>query len=366
MLLSLFCGAGGLDLGFEQAGFEIGLALDRKQDSVESYNHNRPEAARAKVQDLSDITLATLDKHYGKEFRPTAVIGGPPCQSFSQANVNQRVDDVRSSLPRAYANLVSSLHRRSALDFFVMENVVGLTLAKHEPTLIAVETKLQNAGFRIARLMLNAKDYGTPQNRPRLFLVGINKKKFPGVNPEQLDLVKTPGGNVRSKIGKLGEPWHFKRGIDMSAHPEHVNHWCMTPKSPKFSQDGGVKPGVKGRSFKMLDWETPSIAVAYGHREVNIHPGGKRRLSVYEAMLLQGFPSDYELLGTLSSQIDQVSEAVPPPLAKSVADALQNKLYPECSSAEFPPQLQTSTNQALKAVEGGGLNFANSALAQVS
>lgn len=327
MLLSLFCGAGGLDFGFEQAGYEIGLALDRKQDSVDSYNHNRPKPARAKVQDLTNITLATLDKHYGEEFHPTAVIGGPPCQSFSQANVNQRVDDVRSSLPRAYADLVSALHERSPLDFFVMENVVGLTLAKHEPTLIAVEATLQDAGFRTARLMLNAKDYGTPQNRPRLFLVGINAEKFEGAHPEQLEVIKKPGGNVRGTIGKLGEPWHFRRGLDMGAHPVHVNHWCMAPKSPKFSRELGVKPGIKGRSFKMLDWDGPSIAVAYGHREVHIHPDGRRRLSVYEAMLLQGFPPEYELLGNLSSQIDQVSEAVPPPLAKAVADALKRRLY---------------------------------------
>jgi DNA (cytosine-5)-methyltransferase 1 len=106
VLLSLFCGAGGLDLGFEQAGFEVGMALDRKQDSVNSYNHNRPKTAKAKVQDLVGITPATVDKHYGEEFRPSAVIGGPPCQSFSQANVNQRVNDVRSSLPRVYADLV--------------------------------------------------------------------------------------------------------------------------------------------------------------------------------------------------------------------------------------------------------------------
>jgi DNA (cytosine-5)-methyltransferase 1 len=363
VLLSLFCGAGGLDLGFEQAGFQVGLALDRKKDSVDSYNHNRRKAACAKVQDLAAISLETLDVHFGSEFRPTAVIGGPPCQSFSQANVNQKKDDVRSSLPRAYANLVSALHERSPLDFFVMENVVGLTLAKHEPTLIAVETKLREAGFKTARLMLNAKDYGTPQNRPRLFLLGINQKKFPNINPEALSIVKQPGGTVRTKIGKLSEPWHFKRDIDMSGHPEHVNHWCMAPKSPKFHQGDGVKPGVKGRSFKKLEWDAPSIAVAYGHREVNVHPNGRRRLSVYEAMLLQGFPPQYELLGTLSSQIDQVSEAVPPPLAKAVADALRCTLY----ATARPAQSETSA-QAGTAVDEEATDeyFANSSLAQVS
>ena len=71
-----------------------------------------------------------------------------------------------------------------------------------------------------------------------------------------------------------------------------------------------------------LQWDAPSLTVAYGHREVHIHPGCHRRLSVFEAMRLQGFPDDYELVGTLSAQITQVSEAVPPPLAEAVARAV--------------------------------------------
>lgn len=336
LLLSLFCGAGGLDLGFEQAGFKVGLALDRKKDSVESYNLNRKHAPNGKVQDLADVTLRDLDRHNGGRFSPTAVIGGPPCQSFSQANVNQKLDDVRSSLPKAYAQLVCSLHNRSKLDFFVMENVVGLTLKKHQPTLEAVERAMKTAGFCTARLMLNAKDHGTPQNRPRLFLVGINSEKFPGVDPARLEIVEKPGGLVRDKLAGLEEPTHFTRGLDMSQHPFHPNHWCMAPKSPKFHREGGVKPGVKGRSFKMLDWDQPSIAVAYGHREVNVHPSGRRRLSVYEAMLLQGFPHEYKLVGTLSSQIDQVSEAVPPPLANAVASAISRALYSGQACGDAP------------------------------
>lgn len=328
MLLSLFCGAGGLDLGFEDAGFEIGLALDRKADSVKSYNLNRDENAKtAQVRDLAAIKIADLDTLFGRELKPQGVIGGPPCQSFSQANVNQRVDDVRKALPQTFADVVTDLHHRHPMDFFVMENVVGLTLKKHIATLVAVEKKLSDAGFRTARLMLNAKDHGTPQNRPRLFLVGINRKRFRGVDPAKLNLPKTEPETVRQTIEHLGDPAHFKRGIDMSAHPVHLNHWCMAPKSPKFHQEGGVRPGVKGRSFKMLDWDAPSIAVAYGHREVNVHPSGRRRLSVYEAMLLQGFPPEYKLHGTLSSQIDQVSEAVPPPLARAVASAISEQLY---------------------------------------
>ena len=221
MLLSLFCGAGGLDLGFEQAGFEVGLALDRKDDSVKSYNLNR-EVTAAKVKDLADITVKQIDQLYGSPFYPTGVIGGPPCQSFSQANVNQRVDDVRTALPLTFADIVAKLHSRCPMDFFVMENVVGLTLKKHIATLEAVEAKLKAVGFRTARLMLNAKDYKTPQNRPRLFLVGVNRKRFPTVDPADLVPPTSSTPTVRQTIGALEEPTHFARGIDMSASPVHV------------------------------------------------------------------------------------------------------------------------------------------------
>jgi DNA (cytosine-5)-methyltransferase 1 len=280
-----------------------------------------------KVTDLSDITVHDIDELYGREFRPTGVVGGPPCQSFSQANVNQKIEDVRTALPMAYARLVAALHKRSSLDFFVMENVVGLVGQKHVSTLERVECELEGAGFKTARLLLNAKDHGTPQNRPRLFLIGIDGRRFKTVDPKKITVPSQPPITVRTAIGDLPDPVHFARGIDMAEQGTHPNHWCMAPKSPKFSQEGGVKPGVKGRSFKMLNWDEPSIAVAYGHREVNIHPSGKRRLSVYEALLLQGFPCDYVLTGTLSSQIDQVSEAVPPPLAEAVARTISKTLY---------------------------------------
>ncbi len=325
----MFCGAGGLDQGFEDAGFKIGLALDKKADSVASYNHNRPDAPVAHVFDLTQVTCADIDRLYGSRFNPTAVIGGPPCQSFSQANVNQRSDDVRAQLPSAYARLVAELHKRSPLDFLVMENVVGLTKKKHSSTLEAVETVLTDAGFKLRRLILNAVDHGVAQRRPRLFLVGIDAKRFEDKDLSKLAVETADMLTVKDAIGHLPPPTFFSRSISASVNETHQNHWCMTPKSPKFTRPGGVKPGVAGRSFKMLSWIEPSIAVAYGHREVHVHPSGTRRLSVYEAMLLQGFPPKYVLLGTLSSQIDQVSEAVPPPMARSVALAIKDFLSSE-------------------------------------
>ena len=100
----------------------------------------------------------------------------------------------------------------------------------------------------------------------------------------------------------------------------------MNPQSRKFG-DGSLASGSsRRRSLQILDPSRPSWTVAYGHREVHVHPNGRRRLSVYEAMLLQGFPDDYRLCGTMSDQFRQVSDAVPPPLAAALAESVRNLL----------------------------------------
>jgi len=96
----------------------------------------------------------------------------------------------------------------------------------------------------------------------------------------------------------------------------------MNPRSRKFK----TGEGFNGRSFKKLVWDKPSWTVAYGNREVHVHPTGVRRLSVYEAMILQGFPKTYELRGTLSDQITQISDAVPPPMAAAIAKEIKNTI----------------------------------------
>jgi DNA (cytosine-5)-methyltransferase 1 len=321
LLLSLFCGAGGLDLGFERANFEIGLAFDKKADSVHSYNHNRPRPPKAYCADVGSIDLGMLDQLFGGTFKPEGLVGGPPCQSFSQANRSITDDDPRHRLPLVYASLLKRLNDRSPVKFFVMENVKGLRSGLHSHRLALFKKALGEAGFTVSEQLLNAADYGTPQNRERLFLVGLNSRLFgeaawsapPKAPPED----RAPP--VRSVLEGLPEPEHFSRTAKPNASRHHPNHWCMAPKSPRFS-NGSLAPGDSShRSFKTLSWDRPSITVAYGHREVHVHPGCHRRLSVHEAMLLQGFPPKYELIGSLSSQIDQVGEAVPPPMAEAVA-----------------------------------------------
>ena len=326
MLLSLFSGCGALDLGFERAGFAIGLAYDIRTEAIASWNRNRPYGARGHVADLNGIGLADMDRHYGGKFRPSGVIGGPPCQSFSPANSSPSADDPRSKLVRRFFTLALRLHRqRGPLDFILLENVPGLAKAENGSLLAREIERLEQNGFDAPTFLANAACHSVPQNRNRLFVLAL-PKKVPAMPEWHAPLGSDERKTVGDAIGGLPSPAYFRRDLDPNTIPHHPNHWCMNPKSPRFYDGSLVEGDSSSRSFKTLAWYKPSITASYGHREVHVHPGGKRRLSVFEAMKLQGFPDNYVLEGTLSAQIDQVSEAVPPPLAEAIADSIRSVL----------------------------------------
>lgn len=330
MILSLFCGCGGLDRGFELAGFETSLAYDLSSNAVRSYAQNRREAgSQAFERDVASLSLADLDEDFGDIFEPIGVIGGPPCQSFSRANSTRYDTDPRSLLVRNFVDLALRVHRyRKPLDFVVMENVPEVMEAFGGKLVSRQTEKLENAGFSVKHVTLNARDFGVPQNRSRFFLVALNTST---ARPKNWKMPPTSKDRptVADAISHLPKPVLYERGKTGGNEAVHRNHWCMKPKSKRFF-DGSLRPGNwSHRCFKTLAWDKPSITVSYGHREVHVHPDGDRRLSVYEAMLLQGFESDYELLGTLSSQITQISDAVPPPLAYAVAKQVLACLSPK-------------------------------------
>ena len=326
LILSLFSGCGGLDLGFEQVGYQIGLAYDLKPSAVETHNHNR-ETSPAFVRDITQIKLADLDEDFGKKFLPQGVIGGPPCQSFSRGNSHKKAGDPRSKLVRSFFNLALKIHRnRGGLDFIVMENVAEVIRADRGCLLKKEIVRLENAGFDVFPDVYESARYGVPQKRKRLLLVALDRSRYQGKWQKPPEVPNT--AVVGDVLAGLAEPVHFSQSKSIKEYPEHSNHWCMTPKSEKFF-NGSLSPGRStGRSFKTLAWDKPSYTASYGNREVHIHPSCKRRLSVYEAMLIQGFPKSYSLLGTLSSQFAQISEAVPPPLAKAVAQSISFALLP--------------------------------------
>jgi len=323
-IVSLYAGAGGLDLGFRLEGFDPIIAIDNNQAAVDSYNLNDSNHV-AQLGDLSRLTpeqIVRLISEAAGERIPRGVIGGPPCQGVSSSNVHKKRHDKRKKALLRFAQIVKLLNTVFNLDFFVFENVVGLKSKKHKRYFRKIVKVLEDAGFSLFEQKLDAGDFGVAQTRQRVFIVGINRNFFPGIEfifPTPLGIKKT----VRDVIGSLPAPAFFNRSFKPKDIPHHCNHWAMNPRSPKFKT---AEKGA-GRSFRRLEWDQPSATVAYGHREMHVHPTGTRRVSIFEGMLLQGFPTDYELAGNFSEQVDQVSNAVPPPLARAVAKAIRECFY---------------------------------------
>ena len=330
-LLSLFCGAGGLDEGLRQVrhvAFRTMLAVDIKTSAVATFRANHPGATVLQL-DLSQVSESDLISHWESVLPhsgPAGIIGGPPCQSFSVANVHKKDNDPRDDLPQDYCRILGAFHQRYGLDFFLFENVPGLLSQRHRARFESFINQCTELGFTVTYDTLDAVAFGVPQYRKRVFVVGINSQRYPGLSfrfpRPRLARVRT----VRDVLQGLPEPAYFSRRLRPKDIPYHENHWCMNPRSRKF-QDGRLAPGtVMGRSFRVLSWDKPSWTVTYGHREMHIHPEGHRRLSIYEAMRLQGFDRKYRIKGTFSEQVSLVCDAVPPPVARSIGEELVRQL----------------------------------------
>ncbi len=331
-------------MGFRNAGFRPELAIDINPAAVTTYQDNHPQATAIQL-DIARVSCADIidlwQKHIGSS-SPAGIIGGPPCQAFSSSNVHQSDDDPRRRLLEKYAGIIHEFSSSLGLDFFVFENVPGLTSKHYESYFDQFEQMCDRAGFKVEKTVIDAGSFGIPQHRKRLIVVGTNKKRFPGVHFRLPEGGKQPTP-VHTVLKGLPEPSYCIRGQKENWDSFHANHVTMVPRSPKFN-DGSLKPGnSRGLSFKVLDWDSPSYTVAYGHNEIHIHPGCQRRLSIYEAMLLQGFPHEYRLRGTFTQQVQMVSDAVPPPLGEGIARAVAYNLgYARSSEPSFSASIQAS------------------------
>lgn len=326
MVVSLFSGAGGLDWGFHYHGFKISLAIDISVAAIKTHKRNF-KSTHSVVADLIQLgpkgVLAHVVERIPKGER-IGIIGGPPCQGFSRANINSQADDPRNKLPSLYLDIVQALKQHYIVEFVVFENVLGIRDNKHSATYKKIIDRLGKLNFTVTEKELCALDFGVPQNRRRIILSAMRSDQgYTIVKPNKRKGLST----VRETIGELAEPIFFQRNLDLTCIPHHPNHWTMRPKSFRFKNPESNHSG--GRSFRKLAWDEPSPTIAFGHREIYIHPSGHRRLSIYEAMLLQGFPKSFVLEGNLSAQVEQVSNAVPPPLARSVAAAVKRALAAE-------------------------------------
>lgn len=319
IVISLFCGAGGLDLGFKRLGYNIAVAIDSEPSAIETHKCNFRETDSI-VGDLTVLGPAGVLNYVLKNVAAGSkigIIGGPPCQGFSRANISPKEDDPRNLLPVLYVEIIRELQKIYTVEFVVFENVLGMKDKKHASKYNNLIKGLQELGLDTTEKELCAIDYGVPQKRNRIIVSGVRKYQgYSAVHPEK----NTGPLTVKEAIGGLPNPAFFDRALTPEKIPHHPNHWTMRPKSIKFNKP--IIEGSKSRSFRKLIWEKASPTIAFGNREIHIHPDGTRRLSIYEAMLLQGFPPTFVLKGNFSQQVQQISNAVPPPLAECLAAAL--------------------------------------------
>jgi len=363
-LISLFTGAMGLDLGFEMAGFEVRVAVDIDRWVCETIRANRPNLPIINADIRRVDTKLILEKACLKVGEPTVVTGGPPCQAFSTAGKRESINDARTDKGGDLVFEFLRVVREAKPKFFVFENVTGVLSAalrhisfyeriKRKKQEIPPEARLGTAfekilnefketGYRIKWAVLNAADYGVPQQRKRLFIVGSRENidiPFPPepthAHPGSLDVIsgkKKPWLTLRDAIWNLRD----RKDLEYIPFPSWGRYlryvppggcWVDIPKELQKEAMGGAYRSQGGRRgfFRRLSWDKPAPTLVTSpvmKATCLCHPDYDRPLSVEEYMRIQCFPDGWKLVGPTNTKYKMLGEAVPPPLGYVVAKCI--------------------------------------------
>jgi DNA (cytosine-5)-methyltransferase 1 len=300
-LVSLFTGAGGLDIGFERAGFEVIFCVDNDREACKTLRYNRP-AWRVFEGDI---------REFEAKDSADVVIGGPPCQGFSTAGKGDP-NDPRNFLWSEYFRIVRQVRPRA----IVLENVAGLMNRKNQEHLLGIETELAHLGYEFCAGVLNAADFGVPQTRRRLFVIGLMARE-----PTLPKPTVRRHRSVREAIGDLEDVVLPHLNHVPNRHAPHViERWQKL-------RYGESDPNYR-RARLDPDLPAPTIRAGggYGPRGNHlagfhppIHYSRPGQITVREAARLQSFPDDWILQGSKTAQGRQIGNAVPPVLAEVVA-----------------------------------------------
>ncbi len=331
-----FCGAGGLSLGFEQAGFKTAFAFDTNSDAVDTFSKNQSTKAEC-ISVLDDELPSRIDRAVNN--KPFVLVGGPPCQGFSQQRRGDPIDE-RNNLVVEFANLASKLDKLP--DAIVLENVTYLDSPRGRHIFSAYAKKLESLGYQLFRHDLNSADFGVPQLRRRIVSVALMKKHvdaYAGPEPSSADRWPTIGEALRglskpravntnavahnhlpSREGALNKRRiaYVDMGLGRMSVPEKLQLKCHT----KY----GGHLDVYGR----LDWFAQARTITGGFdsftRGEYAHPFEHRSITAREAARVQGFPDSFFFAGNRSEVRKQIGNAVPPPMARAIAKGLMKAL----------------------------------------
>lgn len=299
-IVSLFSGAGGLDLGFIRAGHNVIWANDNYEDAVETYKLNIGNHILCK--DIREVPSVDIPNH-------DILIGGFPCQGFSLANTGRNEKDERNKL---YLEFLRVLDDKKPM-FFVAENVKGiLSLGKGEIFKMII-SDFSKAGYKVKYKVLNAADYGVPQKRQRVIIIGTR---------EDIDVnIEYPKPTCSNEVELFEnlDPWvTISEALKDIPDPDG-NHNLLNHTYSKFKLKFNGYIGNRA-----IDPNKPAPTVtargdAKGGVVVLHHPSNKRRMSVRELAVVQSFPIDFEFYGSNSSAYRQIGNAVPPIMGQEIA-----------------------------------------------
>ena len=344
-IIDLFCGAGGFSLGFEMAGFETVLAIDKWDQAIETFNHNRDNKAAVSmdIHDFTDEMIAALPD-IGDI---TGIIGGPPCQGFSMVGTRNAKDE-RNSLYRQYVRFVETVRPK----FFILENVKGLLTLKKGFFKRDIIKRFGSIGYNVDFRILRASDYGVPQNRERVFFVGLRKdifgkRTFEFPEPDSKNVITTKmaiGDMPALDAGEdptryASEPLNdFQRlmraGCDTITNNEVTAHSQQTKDVIAHVPDGMSIKDVSEELYKVRNYNAafrrmnsalPSKTIDCGHRNY-FHYSENRIPTARESARLQSFPDSYFFTGNKGAQYSQIGNAVPPLLARALAEQIKKIL----------------------------------------
>lgn len=335
-IIDLFCGCGGLSLGFEQAGYNVLLGIDNWNDALTtfSYNHHNSKTICA---DLMSLNPQDVEKKIsGKNV--DVIIGGPPCQGFSIAG-KRIIDDDRNKLYKSFVNMVSYFKPTA----FVLENVPNILNIGDGMIKRAIISDFEALGYKVTNKVLLASDYGVPQNRRRAIFVGLlNGKSF--VYPQATIKKRVTTEEALSDLPENSLPEGTQYVISpQSEYQKLIRENCdgvynhditihteQTKRIISMVPDGGNYKNLPAElqntrkvhiAWTRLNSKAPSITIDTGHNH-HFHYKYNRVPTVRESARLQSFPDNFIFIGNKGSQLRQVGNAVPPLLAKAIAEQL--------------------------------------------
>lgn len=358
-IIDLFCGCGGFSKGFEEAGYNICFGIDMWTDAIVTYKKNFPNA-EVLNEDITRISGKDILLQTGLSGDEVdVIIGGPPCQGFSVSG-KRMIDDERNKLYKSYVQIVNEIKPK----MFVMENVPGLVRLFKGKVANQVIEDFTDIGYKVQMQILSADNYGVPQKRKRVFFVGVRNDlaqsglEYHYPTPIMGNGTDRPAWTSKDAISDLdfvpddkvlGEdipyslPAENEYQKEMRDGSNRVLNHSITLHNARTKEIIAMVPD--GGNYKDLPkelWNTRKVHIAWtrmdsgkpcftidtGHNH-HFHYKENRVPTVRESARIQSFPDTFEFIGIKTSQLKQVGNAVPPLLARSIAESIREILDKE-------------------------------------